>query len=288
MARSVPRSRSGFIVLLPLAVLLVCFPSLARAAEPPNGPDWAFGHPAGEAVVAALSAGSMALAALPQRATDWSPSPVRPRDETYGMVSDFTGSGIGSAWQILGGWALDVGYYEQHDADDPYGRALRTALVDTEALMLSTGITFAIKRLTGRCRPRAWLSRPDGTGTCDPSAPEHDGFPSGHVSAVGAVAGSRLVLALRSTGSSERRTTAFAMAETATVATAVLRVLAGAHSWEDVLAGWALGHGAGVLVSLLHPMADTPIEAPGAAPGSALGAAAGRWPQAQLTWAGSF
>jgi len=33
-------------------------------------------------------------------------------------------------------------------------------------------------------------------------------------------------------------------------------VLAGAHSTEDVAAGWLLGHGAGLAVGFVHPMED--------------------------------
>lgn len=230
-------------------------PSSAAAADA-NGPDWAFGHPAAEAVVGGLSALSLAAVLLPQRETDWAPSSARPRTEPYATISDFSGAGIGTLWQLSGSYALETSYYRDHGAADPFGRAWRSTLVDAEAVFLSLGMTYTLKRLTGRCRPRAWKVESDGAGRCDPDAAEHDAFPSGHVSMVGAVAGSRMFLALRSQGAVAPRVAAFAFAEAATLATGVLRVLAGAHSWEDVVGGWAVSHSVGALLSLSHPMVD--------------------------------
>ncbi len=217
-------------------------------AQQPNGPDYAFGSPGGEVALTALSALSLAAFALPQRQGQWAPSSERPAHEGFEAASDFVGGGIGASWQLVGSYGLEVGYYEQHQVDDALGRAFRTSLIDLQAMALATGVTMVLKRVSGRCRPRAWHD-----GSCGPE-PEHDAFPSGHVTPVSAVAGSHLLLALRSDGDPLRRQLAFGFAEAASVATALLRVLAGAHSWEDVVAGWAVGHASGALVSIAHPM----------------------------------
>jgi membrane-associated phospholipid phosphatase len=128
-------------------------------------------------------------------------------------------------------------------------------------------VTGALKALTGRCRPRAHDGR-----TC--VGGEYDAFPSGHTSTIASIAGVRLVHALRSGPGSEARFVSLALAEAATVATGALRIASGAHSWDDVLGGFALGHGIGALVALAHPWSATerppapPIalrEVPGAA-----------------------
>ena len=221
-----------------------------QASAQVNAPDWAFGSPEAEVALTVGSVLALGTYFLPQRQSDWGPSPERPAHDGISMASDFTGSVIGASWQLVGSYGLEVSYYRDHGVDDPFGRGLRTSVIDLQAVTLATGITGAIKRLSGRCRPRAWHD-----GRCGPE-PEYDSFPSGHVTPVAAVAGSHLLLALRSGGDSLPRHLAFGLAETASVVTAVLRVLAGAHSWEDVLAGWAIGHATGTLVALAHPMTD--------------------------------
>jgi len=232
----------------------------ARAQqERPRSLDWAFGSPVAEAALGAGSLLSLAAFALPQRETSWGPSSTTARNDLFGGISDFSGSYIGSLWQITGSFALEASYLEDQHVGDPLTRALRAALSDTESALWANGITTVIKRLSGRCRPRAWRQ-----GSCEGG--EHDAFPSGHVAPVAAVAGSRLTLTLRSDGGATARLLAFGFAETAAVVTAVMRVLAGAHSWEDVLAGWAIGHGTGALVSAAHPLVDlVPAGAAGAA-----------------------
>lgn len=222
----------------------------ARAQQAgPRSPDWAFGSPIGEAALGVGSLLSLAAYALPQRKTSWAPSSTTAHNDLFDGISDFSGSYIGSLWQITGSFALEASYLQDQHAGDALTRALRAALSDTESVLWAHGITTAIKRLSGRCRPRAWRH-----GSCEGG--EHDAFPSGHVAPVAAVAGSRLTLALRSDGLATGRLLAFGFAETAAVVTAAMRMLAGAHSWEDVLAGWAIGHGTGVLVSAAHPMVD--------------------------------
>ncbi len=235
---------------LAAALALALATPLPAAAQVANGPDYAFGSATAEAAVSAISVASMALSFLPQQRSGWGPSGARARNDTFGAISDFSGSVIGASWQATGAYALEAAYYSNHDVRDPELRALRSSLIDLQSITLSVGITMALKRLTGRCRPRAWHK-----GRCGPD-PEHSSFPSGHTALVAAVAGSHLLLAARSTADATPRYLAFGFAESATVATAALRVLAGAHSWEDVLAGWVIGHATGALLSLAHPMVD--------------------------------
>ena len=70
------------------------------------------------------------------------------------------------------------------------------------------------------------------------------------------MAGVQLALAIRSSGAPGFRYASFAVAESAAIATAFLRVAAGAHSWEDVTVGWVLGHATGIAVAYTHPMVD--------------------------------
>ena len=241
----------------------------ALAAPPdPNGPDWAFGDPIGEIGVGAFALLSLTTYFIPQKVTAWAPSFPRPRDDIYGTLSDFTGAFIGSLLQLAGGYAMEAAYYDENSARLPLERSFRTGLVDLESLILTNGITGVFKRFTGSCRPRAWKE-----GKCGPEQAENDAFPSGHTAPVSAIAGSRLVLAIRSTGQVSTRWAAFGFAEGAAVITAGLRVLSGAHSWEDVLGGWAMGHATGSIVNLVHPMVDvetkpraTPEEPPASAP----------------------
>lgn len=278
-----PRPRAVRGAAWALAASAGCVLSASPAGASPddaNGPDWAFGHPAGEVVLGTVSALSLVAVAIPQRATNWGPDEGRPHDRWYGFASDFTGAVIGAVWQLAAGYGLEVSYYRDNDVSQTYRRAWRTVLVDSEATLLGLGLTYVIKRLTGRCRPRAWREDAVGVGRCDPDRPEHDAFPSGHTVTVSALAGSRLVLGARSQGASETRYGAFAFAEAASLVTGALRVLAGAHSWEDVLGGWGLGHGVGALVAFAHPMDDLDPADTEPAPGSA--------PQAMFRWSGRF
>jgi hypothetical protein len=246
----------------------------APARAQPNGPDWAFGEPAGEVAVALVSVLSWSSRLLPQHRGKWGPSPARPHQAVAGTMSDFTGAYIGTAWQFVGGYAAEASYYRDNGVEAPFGRAGRTTLVEVESTLLASGITEVFKRLIGRCRPRAWRD-----GHC--AGEEFKAFPSGHTAPIAAVAGTRAVIALRSDEASSARLASFAFAESATVLTAVLRVLAGAHSWEDVLGGMAIGHATGSLVSLAHPMET--IE--GSDPGVPLRPAPG---STSFVYAGSF
>jgi len=237
------------------AVVLVLSLVPARARAQTNAPDWAFGQPAAEVIVAAVGASMMATFALPQREGTWGPYSARKRHEVYGRISDFSGASIGMAWQLAGGYALEAVHYDNLDVTKPYPRALRTSLIDIESALYATGLTVALKRATGRCRPRAWVEGERG-GYC--AGGEYDAFPSGHVTPVAAIAGARFTIAMRTTGPAGYRFAAFGLVEGASVLTMFMRVLAGAHSWQDVSVAWIIGHAVGAALSFMHPMEELP------------------------------
>jgi membrane-associated phospholipid phosphatase len=236
------------------SILLVSLATAESAAAEPraNGPDWAFGRPEAEIALFLASAASLVTHAIPQRASDWGPFAPRARAPVFAHVSDYTGAFVGSAGTLAAGYGLELGYYAANGVRSANVRTLRTSLMELESALFTTGIQVAMKRLIGRCRPRAYRE-----GRC--VGAEHDAFPSGHTSAISSFAGVRVVTALRSSGESSQRFVALGLAEAQSVATAALRVLAGAHSWQDVLVGLALGHATGALVALAHPA--TPLEA---------------------------
>lgn len=223
----------------------------AEATPPmPNGPGWAFGAPGGEVALASFSLLALAAYALPQQASGWGPAAVAPHEPAAASLSNVTGAFFGTGLAMAGGLGLEFAYYRSQRDSAALVRALRSTLVEAEALALTSGLTGGLKALTGRCRPRA-----SNGVTC--VGGEYDAFPSGHTSTIASVAGVRLVHALRSGGGATARHVSLALAEAATLATGVLRVAAGAHSWDDVLGGFLLGHGIGALVALAHPWEPT-------------------------------
>lgn len=259
------------------AITIALAPRAAAAADPPNGPDWAFGHPAGEAVLGAGCILSLATWFLPQRITAWGPYSPRDRNDTFGAISDYSGAFVGSMFQVVGGYVTEAIYYDRNNAKVPLERALRTSLVDLEAVVLGSGLTIGIKRISGRCRPRSWKD-----GRCGPKDAENDAFPSGHTTPMAAIAGARFALAIRSDGDDAPRWLAFSFSEGATLLTGVLRVLAGAHSWEDVASGWALGSSVGALVGLTHQLVPVPEKS------GQTGPAPTQQPTSLFTWSGEF
>jgi membrane-associated phospholipid phosphatase len=237
--------------------LALCSRSAAAADSPPNGPDYIFRDVGGEIVTAIVCAAPLTMALFPQRRSTWGAFRSWEADRFYGLLSDFTGAAIGTALLMSSGYILEGRYYQLAGHATPFTRSLRTSLIDLEAVALASGLAFGIKRTAGRCRPRAWKE-----GKCGDLDTDYDAFPSGHTTPVAAVAGARFMLAINSTGARGLRYTAFGVAEGMTMVTAVLRVAAGAHSWEDVLGGWILGHATGMLLAYAHPMVDLPDETP--------------------------
>jgi hypothetical protein len=240
--------------------------------------DWIAREPGVEIGVSVAAVLANGTSFIPQQKSGWGPSWKRRQHDEYGDPSDLTGNVLGSSWMLVAGYALEVEYYSRHGVADPAEAAGRTVLIDLQSLGFAVGIASLFKRLAGRCRPRAWSAR-----GCD----EHNSFPSGHTVMPSALAGSRLLLALRSTDAPERYA-AFGITEAMSLTTAALRMLAGAHSWEDVLGGWLIGHATGSIVSLAHPTIAVPAESP-AATNAALTAYPAT-PSAPLgfVWSGQF
>jgi len=254
-------------------------------ATPPvvhrEAPGWAFGSVGGEAGLAVLGVGAFATFFLPQHWSPVEPSIVRPYDPDFDALSDLTGSAIGSLLQTTSGYLFEGAYLDVRGVSDPYEAALRAPLIDAEAVGLTSGIILGLKRITGRCRPRAWVN-----GHCLATGEAHEGFPSGHTGPIAAIAGAHLALALRTKDDPGLRYAPFAIAEAGAIGTGVLRVLAGAHTWDDVSVGWALGHAIGVLVSLAHPfdtVSAAGVGSPGVAP-----RALGLHPRPAIAWSGAF
>lgn len=255
------------------STLAVCAP---RAhAEEPVGVDWVAREPGAEIAVSALAVASHTIGFIDQRKSGWPPSWRLREDPVFDTASDLTGSLLGVSWQLAAAYALDVEYFSRLGVEDPTEAAGRTTIVDLQAVVLASGITIAFKKLTGRCRPRAVF----GIG-CN----QHDAFPSGHTVTPAALAGSRFVLAVRS-GTAGERYAAFGIAESMSLLTGAFRMLAGAHSWEDVLGGWAIGHATGTLLALAHPLLTPPREATAGAAGPLVAAEA---PPVTFVWSTPF
>lgn len=248
--------------------------SLPVAAQTPNHLGFAFGTPAGEALLVLGIGVSNAASALQQRATSWGPDAPRPFEPRADLVSDFTGAYGGATIAVLAGYGFERAYFQDAGAHGGGIYALHGTLVDVESAALARGTVDLIKRLTGRCRPMHFVK-----GAC--TTEMRDAFPSGHTAPMGAIAAAHLFSAAQTEGPAGFRWASFAMAETMAVATAILRVQAGRHSWSDVATGLALGHLLGFFVALAHPMRsvdhkDFPAGEPAAQGGFALG------------WGGSF
>jgi len=232
---------------------MVALPSVARADG--TRPDFAFGDATGEVGVASFAAAANLTYFLPQHIGAWSPSTANAIDPVANAWSNMVG-GLGGAALALGtGYVFESSYLAVEDAAHPGVQAFYEVGVELESVALSTAITSFVKRLVGRCRPRAF-----GQVGCA----EHDAFPSGHTAAIAPFAGARLIR-LAQTPASDGfglRAASFGFAEAGTMLTAILRVAAGAHSWEDVLTGAAVGHLTGMLVAYAHPSVRIDRDAP--------------------------
>jgi membrane-associated phospholipid phosphatase len=152
--------------------------------------------------------------------------------------------GLSTAYYLLvANQIISFGYSNSQS----YWMALPTILSDVEAVLIASSVTDVLKSRVGRCRPRAWQD-----GYCHSNLDEnYKAFPSNHTAIPAALAGVHLVLLLSDPSLTNAGfLTGF---ELATMTTAYLRVKAGAHSWTDVGAGFALGHIAGIAIGMLHP-----------------------------------
>ncbi len=222
----------------------------ASAADPEEGsrPGFAFGHPEAEATLLGLTGAANLTYLIPPRVAFFPPFRARPFDSLVSKVSDMTGAIGGSFIQLGLGFVFETSYLYASGVSIPGAAALHEVAIESEALFLTSAITGLIKNITGRCRPRAYFGR-------DKPCRERDAFPSGHTSAIASFSGARFVN-LVETPPNEAfglRFAGFLTSEIATAVTGVLRVWSGSHSWEDVLAGAAIGHATGITIALLHP-----------------------------------
>jgi membrane-associated phospholipid phosphatase len=238
----------GLAALTALAIHAVT-PGSAHAEG--NRPDLAFDHIGGEIGTGVFCAGTTAFYFLPQQKSSWAPYEARTFDPITGGVSDLTAAAAGSVIQLGLGYLFETGYLAAAGVGQPATNAYYGVLVEGESLLLSTGITALIKRLAGRCRPRAY---DEDTKSCD----EYDAFPSGHTASAASFAGARLVRTALTpwTVATPVRLTGVLAAEANMVITGALRISSGSHSWEDVVVGALIGHATGVGLELLHPRAE--------------------------------
>lgn len=239
-----PRGASRRLAWLGAALAVALTPRAASAE--PSTYRWAFGSPEGEAALGALSAASLGLGLVPQAPYAFRPDRARPARSRSNAASHVTGTLGGAALLLTVGSLTELAHASERGAQGPMQSALRATAVDLEAALFAGGATLLLKKLTGRCRPRDYDAARDH---CRRAA---DAFPSGHVAPVAAIAGARLGFALGADGDTGARLATFVLAEALAATTGVLRVHAGAHSWDDVLGGAVLGHAIGLLTSLGH------------------------------------
>lgn len=266
-----PRSLFGWSGAAALAVAVIT--GDARADEATNRFSPAFSSWGGEIAVGAVSIGTGITGfLLPQTRRGLAPDQARPDDdglEAASWVTAIAPAGFHLATYFLE-WRLRAS-----DDQDAHAWAFMPMLVEAEAVSLAMGTTQIVSRAVGRCRPRAW---DDVHETC-PSG-DDDSFaslPSIGTTIPSALAGSRLVFALRSKGSAltAMRWINYGATEVLALASGGLNVGAGAGSITDVLAGWAIGHAAGIGVALMHPMGPAPLGRVAIGPGS-------------VSWSGAF
>jgi membrane-associated phospholipid phosphatase len=235
---------------LSLVVTLAAGPALA--VDPPPA-RLVPGLPGGGAVDVAVVGASLTLTALgsfvirPSSTAQVAPLDGlghRDRDPGAALATDviLAAGGLGAVGVALAGELArgSRGWY-----------ALRAPLVLTEAAALSLGVVSMVKNLGGVCRPRAWV---DATGTCDSADPEdRRSFPSGHTAPLAALSGASLGMWLLPSGPRDPWAAGLFVATTALAASNLaLRVAAGAHSWVDTSAGFALGFSLGLATAALH------------------------------------
>ena len=238
------------VALLAAASLaLLSTPALADPpGEPSNLPHWAFGSGYGELGLGAVSVLSLGLNLVPPRHSGLGPDAARAFDPGYDTASYVTAFAV-PAFAVIVSAGIESSVWS--GLGQPETSANRAVLIELESFMLAEGLTGGLKAIVGRCRPRAW----DGHACSTSDSDNFAAFPSGHTSGVSAIAGANLGLAIRSHGKLARlRWTTFVLAELTAIATAALRVGAGAHSVTDVLGGFVLGNGTGVGVAYLHAM----------------------------------
>lgn len=219
-------------------------------------PGYAFGSVAGEVVLSAFAVLSNTATLWPRQTSQWGPDAPHPYDRSADRWSDATGGYGGVAIGFGTGYFFESAHLA--DAGVTHGAgiyALHQTIVEAQATLFTRGVVELVKRVTARCRPRFFVN-----GACSEipvggaRSTSNDAFPSGHTAPMGAMAGSRLVLAGLTSGPAGYRWASFGLAEALALTTGILRVEAGAHSWSDVVSGFLIGHAIGVLVAFAHPV----------------------------------
>lgn len=185
--------------------------------------------------------------AMPSRAGDVAPlDGLGHRDVNPGAATaSNVVAAVGVTLPVLG-----AGLIERYALGAPGAQWLRGPLVLAEGALMASGVVAIVKNVAGVCRPRAWN---DVTLRCDASSEEESrSFPSAHTAPLAAMAGASLGMWLLP---SRARVVWAPLAGGAALLAAtnlVLRVVAGAHSWVDTGAGFALGFATGFGVAALH------------------------------------
>ena len=238
--------------VLPLALAVTLASAPALGLDPPPA-RLVPGLPGGGATDVAVVAVSLAFTALgtfvirPSSTTNIAPLDGlghRDRDAGVGLATDLI-LGIGVLGSIGASLAGELARGSRGWA------SLRAPLILTESAGLSLGIVSMVKNLGGVCRPRAWN---DATATCDSAADDdRRAFPSGHTAPLAALSGASLGMWLLPSGRRDPWAAGLFAATTALAASNLtLRVAAGAHSWVDTSAGFALGFSLGLATAALH------------------------------------
>jgi membrane-associated phospholipid phosphatase len=131
------------------------------------------------------------------------------------------------------------------------GAGARAAVIVVESAAVSAALVQALKIVTVRRRP--FVRYGDGTtsGTYDVTDRDHnEGFPSGHTVVAASVGTSAAMTATLE--ESRAAPWLWGAAAVVTVSTGALRIMAEKHYFTDVLAGAAIGAGAGVVLPILH------------------------------------
>lgn len=164
--------------------------------------------------------------------------------ETWRQLSNV---GIGAAYAM----PLLIGALDSFAADTntPWGDWGTDLLVITEAGLLTSLLTSAVKYAVRRPRPTQYSpDMPNRFGTS-----EHQlSFPSGHTSVAAAVSSAYAMTFSLRHPDSPWRWAVYGGAGLATVFTGYSRVAAGMHFYTDVLGGMVLGTTLGLLIPWVH------------------------------------
>src|SRR5688572_12468615 len=102
--------RRAVAALVSLAGAIATATLCGSAMADPSKPGPAFGSELGEAGLALACAASLTARFIPQQTSSWGPSHAAEFAFDTGLVSDYTGAGIGSILQIAAGYGFETAY----------------------------------------------------------------------------------------------------------------------------------------------------------------------------------